>query len=76
MQPTCPITKFAWHKKAEGKVKQKIAIAVANKMLRTGLALLHHDQLYSPMIEQGFEKLESKLRSYKLKALIDSIHQD
>ena len=76
MQPTCPITKFTWHKKAEGKVKQKIAIAVANKMLRTGLALLHHDQLYSPMIEQGFEKLESKLRSYKLKALIDSIHHD
>jgi transposase len=76
MQPTCPITKYAWHKKAEGKVKQKIAIAVANKMLRTGLALLHHDQLYSPMIAQGFEKLESKLRSYKMKALIGSIHHD
>jgi len=40
------------------------------------LALLHHEQLYSPMIEQGLEKLESKLRSYKLKALIKSFHQD
>jgi len=73
MKPVCPLTKFAYRKKKEGKEKQKVAIAVANKMLRTGLALLHSGELYHPMIKEGYEKLETKLRSYKLQALMKSV---
>ncbi len=75
MKPSCPITKFAYRKKKEGKQKQKVAIAVANKMLRTGLALLHSGALYHPMIQEGYQKLESKLQSYKVQALMKSITQ-
>ena len=73
MKPNCPITKFAYRKKKAGKQKQKVAIAVANKMLRTGLALLHSGELYHPMIQEGYEKLETKLRGYKVQALMKSI---
>jgi transposase len=72
MKPVCPITKFAYRKKKEGKQKQKVAIAVANKMLRTGLSMLHSRELYRPMIQEGYEKLEAKLRSYKVQALMKS----
>ena len=73
MKPDCPLTKFAYRKKKEGKPKQKVAIAVANKMLRTGLALLHTGELYHPMIEQGYERLERKLRYHKVQTLMKSI---
>ncbi|NQT58771.1 MAG: IS110 family transposase [Bacteroidetes bacterium] len=73
MKPNCPLTKFAYRKMKEGKQKQKVAIAVANKMLRTGLALLHSGELYHPMIKEGYEKLEMKLRGYKAQALMKSI---
>lgn len=76
MKPTCPITKYAYRKKAEGKTRQKVAIAVANKMLRTGLALLHSGKLYSPMIADGRDKLKAKLRYYKTEALMNFIPQD
>jgi hypothetical protein len=76
MKPTCPLTKFAYRKIKEGKQKQKVAIAVANKMLRTGLALLHSGELYHSMIQEGYEKLELKLRSYKVQALMKSVTQD
>ncbi len=69
MKPACPITKFAYRKKKEGKQKQKVAIAVANKMLRTGLSMLYSGELYRPMIQEGYQKLEAKLRSYKVQAL-------
>ena len=73
MKPVCQITKFAYHKKMAGKKKQIVAIAVANKMLRTGLAMLHSGELYYPTIEEGYAKLEAKLRSYKVQALMNSI---
>ena len=76
MKPSCPITKYAYRKKKEGMIRQKVAIAVANKMLRTGLALLHSGKLYSPMIADGFTKLEAKLRSYKTETLMNHIYQD
>jgi len=37
--------------------------------LRTGLALLHHNDLYRPMIEGGFDRFEKKLAANKLQAL-------
>lgn len=76
MQPNCPITKYGYRKRLNGKSKQNVAIAVANKMLRTGLALLHSGKLYSPMIAHDYERLETKLRGYKLEALMNSLPQE
>lgn len=76
MKPTCPLTKYAYRKKQEGKIKQKVAVAVANKMLRTGFALLRSGGLYRPMVESGYDKLEAKLQSYKLEALMKSPQLD
>lgn len=70
LPPTCDITKFAYRKKKECPFNGKVAVAVANRMLRTGLALLHHDDLYRPMIENGFDKFERKLAGNKLQALV------
>jgi len=70
LPPTCDITKFAYRKKKECPFNGKVAVAVANRMLRTGLALLHHNDLYRPMIEDGFDKLERKLTGNKLQALV------
>ena len=68
--PVCDITKYAYRKKKECPFNGKVAVAVANRMLRTGLALLHHDDLYRPMIENGFDRLRRKLAEYKLQALV------
>lgn len=76
LAPTCPITKYAYHKKMEGKQKQKIAVAVANKMLRIGFSLLRSGELYRPMMENGDKKLKEKLRTYKLQALMKTILDD
>lgn len=70
LPPTCGITKFAYRKKKECPFNGKVAVAVANRMLRTGLALLHHNDLYRPMIEDGFDKLKRKLAGNKLQALV------
>ncbi|MBQ9810795.1 MAG: IS110 family transposase [Spirochaetales bacterium] len=70
LPPTCDITKFAYRKKKECPFNGKVAVAVANRMLRTGLALLHHNDLYRPMIEDGFDKLKRKLAGNKLQALV------
>lgn len=35
-----------------------------------GLDLLHHNDLYRPMIEDGFDKLKRKLAGNKLQALV------
>ena len=70
LPPTCDITKFAYRKKKECPFNSKVAVAVANRMLRTGLALLHHNDLYRPTIENGFDKLERKLAGNKLQALV------
>ena len=68
--PACEITKYAYRKKKECPFNGKVAVAVANRMLRTGLALLHHDDLYRPMIENGFDRFKRKLAEYKLQALV------
>ena len=70
LPPTCDISKFAYRKKKECPFNGKVAVAVANRMLRTGLALLHHNDLYRPMIEDGFDRLERKLAGNKLQALV------
>ena len=70
LPPTCDITKFAYRKRKECPFNGKVAVAVANRMLRTGLALLHHNDLYRPTIENGFDKLERKLAGNKLQALV------
>ncbi|MBR6234382.1 MAG: IS110 family transposase [Spirochaetales bacterium] len=67
--PTCDLTRYAYRRKKECPFNGKVAVAVANRMLRTGLALLHHDDLYRPMIENGFDRLRRKLAEYKLQAL-------
>ena len=68
--PVCDITKYAYRRKKECPFNGKVAVAVANRMLRTGLALLHHDDLYRPMIENGFDRFKRKLAEYKLQALV------
>ena len=68
--PICDITKYAYRRKRECPFNGKVAVAVANRMLRTGLALLHHDDLYLPMIESGFDRFKRKLAEYKLQALV------
>jgi len=70
---TCEITKFAYRKKKECPFNGKVAVAVANRMLRTGLALLHHNDLYRPMIQDGYDKFERKLAWNKLQALVDHL---
>ena len=70
LPPTCDITKFAYRKKKECPFNGKVAVAVANRMLRTGLALLHHNQLYRPMIENGLDRFIGKLSANKLQALV------
>ena len=67
--PTCDLTRYAYRRKKECPFNGKVAVAVANRMLRTGLVLLHHDDLYRPMIENGFDRLRRKLAEYKLQAL-------
>ncbi|MBQ3316317.1 MAG: IS110 family transposase [Spirochaetales bacterium] len=67
--PTCDLTRYAYRRKKECPFNGKVAVAVANRMLRTGLALLHHDDLYRPMIDNGFDRLRRKLAEYKLQAL-------
>ena len=64
--PVCDITKYAYRRRKECPFNGKVAVAVANRMLRTGLALLHHNDLYRPTIENGFDKLERKLAGNKL----------
>lgn len=73
MRPACPITRFTYRKSRETPFKGKAAVAVANRLLRTGLSLLHHNSLYNPTIENGYAKLETKLRGYKLQALMEHI---
>lgn len=68
--PVCALTKYAYRRKKECPFNGKVAVAVANRMLRTGLALLHHDDLYRPMIQDGFDKLRRKLAENKLQALV------
>ena len=67
--PSCPLSRFAYRKKKELIHHGKAAVAVANHMLRIGLALLHHHDIYCTAKEDGCEKLKTKLAGYKLSAL-------
>ena len=66
---TCPLSKFAYHKSQQIPFKGKVAVAVAAKQLRTGLALLHHNDIYIAAKEDGYKRLKAKLRENKLSAL-------
>ena len=67
--PSCPLSRFAYRKKKELVYHGKAAVAVANHMLRTGLALLHHHDIYCTAKEDNCGKLKAKLAGYKLSAL-------
>ena len=67
--PSCPLSRFAYRKKKELIHHGKAAVAVANHMLRIGLALLHHHDIYCTAKEDNCRKLKAKLAGYKLSAL-------
>ncbi|MBQ3316690.1 MAG: hypothetical protein IJG69_01955, partial [Spirochaetales bacterium] len=70
MKVQCPLTRFAYRKMQQCPFNGKVAVAVATHMLRTGLAMLHHDNaLYVAAVEDNYEKLRRKLAEYKVKAL-------
>ncbi len=71
--PLCPLSKFAYRKKKELVHHGKVAVAVANRMLKIGLTLLHHNDIYCTAKEDGCAKLKAKLAGYKLSALIDCL---
>lgn len=73
--PSCPLSRFAYKKKKELSYHGKAAVAVANHMLRIGLSLLHHHDIYSAAKEDGFETLKVKLAGYKLSALASYLPQ-
>ena len=73
--PSCPLSRFAYRKKKDLIYHGKVAVAVANHMLKIGLALLHHNDLYCTAKEDGFEKLKQKLAGYKLSALVSYLPQ-
>ena len=53
----------------------KVTVAVANHMLKIGLALLHHNDIYCTAKEDNCKKLKAKLAGYKLSALSDYLPQ-
>lgn len=73
--PDCPLSKFAYRKKKELIYHGKAAVAVANHMLRIGLALLHHHDIYCTAKEDNCEKLKAKFAGYKLSALASYLPQ-
>ena len=70
-----PLSKFAYRKKKELIYHGKVAVAVANHMLRTGLALLHHNDIYCTAKVDNYWKLRAKLAGYKLSALASYLPQ-
>ena len=73
--PSCPLSRFAFKKKKELTYHGKAAVAVANHMLRIGLALLHHHDIYRTAKEDGCARLKAKLAGYKLSALSSYLPQ-
>ena len=73
--PSCPLSRFAYRKKKDLVHHGKVAVAVANHMLKIGLALLHHNDIYCTAKEDGFEKLKQKLAGYRLSALVPYLPQ-
>lgn len=73
--PSSPLSRFAYRKKKDLIYHGKVAVAVANHMLRIGLALLHHNDIYCAAKEDGYKKLKAKLAGYKLSALVPYLPQ-
>ena len=73
--PSCPLSRFAFKKKKELTYHGKAAVAVANHMLRIGLALLHHHDIYRTAKEDGCARLKAKFAGYKLSALSSYLPQ-
>ena len=71
----CPLSRFAYHKMKSFFSHGKVAVAVANHMLKIGLALLHNNDIYCTAKEDNCKKLRTKLAGYKLSALIDYLPQ-
>lgn len=65
----CSLTRYWKELQKRGKIGQKASVAIANKMLTIGFALLRSGGLYE-MPDQE-EYFRTKLISYKLEALID-----
>ncbi len=65
----CSLTRYWKNLENRGKVGQKASVAIANKMISIGFALLKNGELYRMPGHQGY--FEQKLRIYKLEALID-----
>jgi transposase len=65
----CSLTRYWKNLESRGKVGQKASVAIANKMISIGFALLKNGELYRMPGDQGY--FEQKLRIYKLEALID-----
>ena len=71
----CPLSRFTYRKKNDLIYHGKVAVAVANHMLKIGLALLHHNDIYCTAKEDNCRKLRTKLAGYKLSALCDYLPQ-
>lgn len=71
----CPLSRFAYRKTKDLIYHGKVAVAVANHMLKIGLALLHNNDIYCTAKEDRCEKLRTKLTGYKLSALCDYLPQ-
>ncbi len=72
---SCPLSKFAYRKTMELKCFGKVSVAVACKMLKIGLSLLRHRDIYCTAKQDGCMKLKAKLIGYNLSALIDYLPQ-
>ena len=71
----CPLSRFAYRKTKDLIYHGKVTVAVANHMLKIGLALLHHNDIYCTAKEDNCKKLKAKLAGYKLSALSDYLLQ-
>ena len=65
----CSLTRYWEELEARRKLGQKAAVAIANKMISIGFALLKTGGLYE--MPDGAQYLKRKLKSYKLEALIE-----
>lgn len=64
----CSLTRYWKELESRGKIGQKASVAIANKMVSIGFALLKNGELYRMPDHQRY--FEQKLRLYKLEALI------
>jgi len=65
----CSLTRYWKELQERGKIGQKASVAIANKMLTIGFALLKNGSLYEMPDHEDY--FRTKLVSYKLEALFD-----